>query len=262
MALVDELINYDERMVGANHPTEDDTLNRALVWHADADNPSHTITNILNTNNTANVNLQMGAGYHIIMGAGSKIDGVDISTDLDFGNPNSIIRREHNEDGTHAFDITFEQIFADFIFSVEGLFTQLEVGGGAGDAYDGYYSGYYGEYYDTPGGLTIDPEGNLRTDGTITGSHIDRVRTIAANYTATIRDGVLLIDTAAGNINIYLPGVPTTGHTLNIKKIDSSGNSVIIDGIGNTIDGDATKTIVTQYDSLTIVSDGSNWFVI
>lgn len=264
MTLTDELINYDERMIGANHPTGDDTLNRALLWHADDVNPSHTITNILQTGNTANVNLQMGSGFHIIMGTGSTIGGISLENELNFANSESIVRKEHNADGTHILlkYVTFQDIYTDFIAGVEAMFTQLEVGGGAGDTYEGYYSGYYGEYYDTPGGLTIDAAGDLLTDGTISGTHLNRVREIASNYSVTIRDSVLLIDASLGNINLTLPGIVTTGHTINIKKIDASANEVIINGIGNTIDGDATKTITTQYNSITIVSDGSNWFII
>ena len=50
--------------------------------------------------------------------------------------------------------------------------------------------------------------------------------------------------------------------TMTIKKIDSSINSVIIDGSGALIDGSATYTIYTQYDSVTLQWDGTNWNII
>jgi hypothetical protein len=50
--------------------------------------------------------------------------------------------------------------------------------------------------------------------------------------------------------------------TITIKKIDSSINSVIIDGSGALIDGSATYTIYTQYDSVTLQWDGTNWNII
>jgi hypothetical protein len=47
--------------------------------------------------------------------------------------------------------------------------------------------------------------------------------------------------------------------TITIKKIDSSVNTIIIDGSGALIDGFATFTIYTQYDSVTLQWDGTNW---
>jgi hypothetical protein len=38
---------------------------------------------------------------------------------------------------------------------------------------------------------------------------------------------------------------------------------VIIDGAGaETIDGGLTATLTTQFESLTIISDGSNWHIL
>jgi hypothetical protein len=48
-----------------------------------------------------------------------------------------------------------------------------------------------------------------------------------------------------------------------IKKIDSSANAVTIDGNGSeTIDGSATQVIVTQNVCLTVVSDGTEWWIV
>lgn len=48
-----------------------------------------------------------------------------------------------------------------------------------------------------------------------------------------------------------------------VKKVDSSGNTVTIDGNGSeTIDGATTKVLSAQYDTVSIVCDGSNWLVI
>jgi len=263
MAIGTEYINYDERMAGANHPTLSDTLNRALKYHVDDSNESHTLTNILATNNTANANIIMGSGFDIIMGSGSKIDGVDVSEELDFSNPNSTIRVAHKADGTlnDGATLSLDYLDVDFIAAVEGFFTQIEIGGGTGDLYDGYYN-YYSDVYDRAGGLVIDAEGNIRTDGYIAGKHRLPIRLITGNYTITVRDDVLLADAAAGNITLYLPGTPAIGDVFNIKKVDVTANSVIVDAIGRTIDGSSTKVIGSQYSSLTVVSDGSNWHII
>jgi len=86
----------------------------------------------------------------------------------------------------------------------------------------------------------------------------------AASDTLDAKNNVALCDCTSNNITINLPAASTaSGLQYHIKKIDSSANTVTVDGNGaETIDGATTKTISTQYDSITIVSDGSNWFII
>jgi hypothetical protein len=64
---------------------------------------------------------------------------------------------------------------------------------------------------------------------------------------------------------ININGTDTTleyGKTITIKKVDSGAGNVIIDGDGYLIDGSATYTIYTQYDSVTLQWDGTNWNII
>ncbi len=74
----------------------------------------------------------------------------------------------------------------------------------------------------------------------------------------------ILVDASGANRTITLP--PATQmkyHIFNIKKIDASLNLVIIGANGaETIDNSPTLPIVSQYESRTIQSDGSNWFII
>lgn len=88
--------------------------------------------------------------------------------------------------------------------------------------------------------------------------------TKTANYTVTEadRDKLILVDATSGAVTITLLAAATAGDGFRvaIKKIDSSGNAVTIDGNGSeTIDGNATSTLSTQYDSDNLISDGSNW---
>ena len=90
------------------------------------------------------------------------------------------------------------------------------------------------------------------------------VVTKTADYTATIiNDAVILCDATSGVVTITLPtSVGNAGKTFSVKKIDASGNNVVLDGNGSqTIDGSTTKTISTQYGEVRVVSDGSNWFI-
>ena len=87
-----------------------------------------------------------------------------------------------------------------------------------------------------------------------------------ANYTVAVgdRDKLILGDATSGAFTVTLPAAATAGagFEITVKKIDSSANIVTVDGDGSeTIDGALTKSLVSQYDHLTLVSDGSNWHV-
>ena len=72
-----------------------------------------------------------------------------------------------------------------------------------------------------------------------------------------------LVDATSGNVTITLPTAVENFAAFIIKKIDSSTNTVIVDGnASETIDGDATITIYDQYNYIEIISDGTNWKVI
>lgn len=121
-------------------------------------------------------------------------------------------------------------------------------------------------------GTTIDRSGAVYINSLPikdTGSGV-RVKSITANYTALWSDTVLLVNATGGNITVTLPDSGTVaspkdemGKIFHVKKVDASANTVTIDGFSTqTIDGATTNVINTQYDSVTIVSDGSNWHII
>lgn len=77
-------------------------------------------------------------------------------------------------------------------------------------------------------------------------------------------DELVLADATAGAITITLPPAANMpGKHFYIKKIDSSGNTVTIDGNGaETIDGAATKVLSTQYASHHIISSNGSWHIV
>jgi hypothetical protein len=83
-------------------------------------------------------------------------------------------------------------------------------------------------------------------------------------YTLATSDDVILADSSSAAFTLTLPtAVGNTGKVFRVKKTDSSFNAVTIDGDGTeTIDGATTTTLNTQDETLTIVSDGSNWEII
>jgi hypothetical protein len=88
----------------------------------------------------------------------------------------------------------------------------------------------------------------------------------SGDYTVLDDDGFasILVTTGASDRTITLPTVAdNTDRKIVVKKVDSGAGSVIIDGEGaETIDGSATKTMILQYDSTAVVSDGIVWHVL
>lgn len=74
--------------------------------------------------------------------------------------------------------------------------------------------------------------------------------------------GLNTVDAGGGGFTLDLPTASgNTGKTITIKNIGAS-NSVIVDPDGGeTIDGAATYTLDTQWQAVTIFSDGSNWLI-
>lgn len=84
------------------------------------------------------------------------------------------------------------------------------------------------------------------------------VRTVTANTTVSYSDAMVLCDCSAGAITVTLPS-PIGGSQVNIKKIDSSLNSLTISG---TIDGYSSVVTSVQGTSLDLKGDGSKWRII
>lgn len=82
-------------------------------------------------------------------------------------------------------------------------------------------------------------------------------------YTASTNDFVL-VDATSGATYVYLTtAIGEAGCEINIKKIDVTVNRVIASGVGGTemIDGNNTFDLNSQYENISIVSDGSDWWI-
>lgn len=87
-------------------------------------------------------------------------------------------------------------------------------------------------------------------------------KTGAYAITSSDRNGLIQADATSGAFNISLPTAASVGNGffVSVKKIDSSSNAITIDPNGSeTIDGESTKAISEQFETLSLVSDGSNW---
>jgi hypothetical protein len=77
-------------------------------------------------------------------------------------------------------------------------------------------------------------------------------------------DYILLADATTGNIVLDLPPAATnSGALVTVKKLDSSVNTVTVEGNGaETVEGVANKVLTAQYETLRIMCDGTSWWII
>lgn len=80
-----------------------------------------------------------------------------------------------------------------------------------------------------------------------------------ADYTTSTTESIILVTPPGiGDVTITLPS-SASGRVYTIKRQTSGGGNVIV---AATIDGAASKTITTNYGFITVVGDGSNYFII
>lgn len=87
------------------------------------------------------------------------------------------------------------------------------------------------------------------------------VNLYAVNTTLSNLNSVVLVDATSGSVTITLPA-SVSGKYFDIKKIDTSVNTVIVTPTSGTIDGDPNVVISSPYASITIVGDGVNFYVL
>jgi hypothetical protein len=102
---------------------------------------------------------------------------------------------------------------------------------------------------------------SFNADGTtqIPGALVVPIVTKTATYAMTVADQVVL---ANGTFTVTLPD-PTVhaGETHTVKNT-GSGTVTVAPHAAETIDGHSTISLATQYEGVTVASDGTNWFVI
>lgn len=97
----------------------------------------------------------------------------------------------------------------------------------------------------------------------LTGGFRANLVTKTGNYTTTADDYTINCDASGASRTITLIDIASYPRGIyKIKKIDSSANTVTVDGDGSeTIDGALTAVLTAQYESITVQNDTTEWWI-
>jgi hypothetical protein len=132
--------------------------------------------------------------------------------------------------------------------------------GATGDLYYRDSSGNFVRLAAGSNGKTLRLSGGLPSWGDATLA----TSTKTSNYTITGTDVVVFANATSGSVTITLPTASANaGYRFYVKRIDSSGNSCTVTRSGSdTIDGQISLSLNLQYMSVTLISDGSAWYIL
>jgi hypothetical protein len=107
-------------------------------------------------------------------------------------------------------------------------------------------------YRDSQGGLTV--KSLYSTSLQTSGNYVGTVSTQTTSFTAGAATHYL-VDCTSGAVTVTLPTASAnTGVVYSIMKIDSGSNHVTLSS------PNGTTSLTTQYQKVSIVSDGTNWW--
>ena len=90
-------------------------------------------------------------------------------------------------------------------------------------------------------------------------------QSVSTNFTIADYDDTVLVDATSGALTIKMPSSPANGgEVFSVKKIDSSVNSVTLNGNGRNIDTASSYVLSSQGESVTVQWDNSDniWRII
>lgn len=86
-------------------------------------------------------------------------------------------------------------------------------------------------------------------------------RTVTADTTLSLSDGLVCVDATDGAVTITLPALPAAGgYKLIVKRLNAGANAVTVTATEN-IDG-GSVTLSAQYDGVSIVGDAATYHVV
>ena len=134
-----------------------------------------------------------------------------------------------------------------------------DISGSAGKTVHIHYPGLNVKENGLTGIGETNPQSTLHVGGSVTLP----ITTLNSDTTLGIQHHTIITDSSGGVKNITLPSNSSllSGRVYIIKRVGSN-NVVVATEDSATIDGSSTQTLSSDYDSITVQSDGSNWHII
>jgi hypothetical protein len=284
--IINPAIGFSFEIIADNYGT----IGNSIVITTDGVNTIEQLVinwNSSNPSNTATVIYYLGSNWgplstgvsHILSGGSGLIPSTALNAVLASYPPQPIMYQDipsqkvekyiifdtsiliSNETGTQRGSITISDSIV-YLESSDGIGNTMYIqvredsgvqfGNATGTAYSYSFpitDGLSGQSLVNDGGNAINWEDSIKTVST------------AINYTANNRE-VVLVTTGATDKDITLPLAARPNQQITIKKIDAGAGVVHILGNGiETIDGVNDQPLNSQYEVITVVSNGTEWFV-
>jgi hypothetical protein len=104
-------------------------------------------------------------------------------------------------------------------------------------------------------------DGTIQTTATV-GAGNRTYNNVTADFSMSDTSDVVFMDTTSGPINVYVPTAAGQGGKEIMVKLKAGSNSGVIIASGSqTIDGNSLIPVYNIYESFTMISDDSNWFI-
>jgi len=105
--------------------------------------------------------------------------------------------------------------------------------------------------------------GNFQSQGSIFLKTVSKVFADSP-YSVAASDNIIFCNATGGSMTVTLPSAVTfASRTLTVKRTNTTANTVTVGSAAGTIDGAATYIIPGgTLNSITVVSDGTNWYLI
>jgi len=106
-------------------------------------------------------------------------------------------------------------------------------------------------------------ENRIATYLSVAGAMRGAYRTVTTTGNVVSGDYLIVADATAGAITMTLPPAALVpGRIYVFKRINAGANTVTVDANGSeTIDGALTHVLSPQWNSITIISNGTAWFI-
>ena len=105
--------------------------------------------------------------------------------------------------------------------------------------------------------------GSLQSQGSIFLKTVSKVFADSP-YSVATSDNIIFCNATGGSMTVTLPSAVTfASRTLTVKRTNTTANTVTVGSAAGTIDGAATYIIPGgTLNSITVISDGTNWYLI